>query len=57
MLNGLCTVRVDDVRLRWSLFAVVSTDRRMTAATTVLLRALTQRSRVSAAEVPAVATV
>ena len=56
MLNGLCAVPVDDAQLRWTLSTAVSTDRRMTAATTVLLCALTQRSHVSAAEVPAVAT-
>ena len=52
MLNGLCTIRVDDDRLRWSLSAVVSTDRRVTAATTVLLRALTQQSQGKYLEVP-----
>jgi DNA-binding transcriptional LysR family regulator len=55
MLNGLCAVPVDDSRLRWTLSAAVCTDRRMTAAATVLLGALIQRSRAS--EAPAVATV
>jgi DNA-binding transcriptional LysR family regulator len=41
MLSGLCAVPVDDARLRWTLFAAVCTDRRRTAATAVLLRALT----------------
>jgi DNA-binding transcriptional LysR family regulator len=45
MLAGLCAVPVDDARLRWTLSAAVCTDRRMTAAATVLLDALTQRSR------------
>jgi DNA-binding transcriptional LysR family regulator len=56
MLNGLCAIPVDDAQLRWTLSTAVRTDRRMTAATTVLLRALTQRSHVSAAQVPAIAT-
>ena len=47
MLAGLCAVPVDDARLRWTLSAAVCTDRRMTAAATVLLDALTQRSRKS----------
>jgi len=57
MLDGLCAVPVDDARLRWTLFAAVCTDRRMTAATAVLLRAFTQRSHVNAAQAPAIATV
>jgi DNA-binding transcriptional LysR family regulator len=44
MLAGLCAVLVDDARLRWTLSAAVCTDRRMTAATTVLLDTLTRRS-------------
>ncbi len=57
MLFGLRAIPVDEPRLRWTLFAAVCTDRRMTAATAVLLRALTQRSHVNAAQAPAVATV
>jgi DNA-binding transcriptional LysR family regulator len=45
MLAGLCAVPVDDTRLRWTLSAAVCTDRRMTAAATVLLDTLTRRSR------------
>ena len=45
MLAGLCAVPVDDARLRWTLSAAVCTDRRMTAAATVLLDALTRQSR------------
>ena len=45
MLTGLCAVPVDDSRLRWTLSAAVCTDRQRTAATIVLLDALTQRSR------------
>ena len=56
MLNGLCAIPVDDARLRWTLSTAVCTERRMTAATTVLLRALTQESYVGAAQAPAVAT-
>ncbi|HEX3513753.1 MAG TPA: LysR family transcriptional regulator [Trebonia sp.] len=56
MLNGLRAVPVDEVRLRWSLSAAVCTDRRMTAAATVLLRALTQRSRACPAEPAAIAS-
>ena len=56
MLNELCAVPVDDAQLRWTLSTAVCTNRRMTAAATALLRALTQRSQVSAALVPAVAT-
>lgn len=44
MLTGLCAVPVDDPRLRWTLSAAVCTDRRMTAATSVLLDTLTRRS-------------
>ena len=44
MLAGLCAVPVDDARLRWTLSAAVCTDRRMTAATTVLLDTLIRRS-------------
>ena len=40
MLTGLRTVAVEDSRLRWTLFAAVCADRRMTAATKVLLDAL-----------------
>jgi DNA-binding transcriptional LysR family regulator len=53
MLSGLCAVPVDDPRLRWTLSTAVCTERRMTAATTVLLRALTQRARIGASEAPA----
>jgi DNA-binding transcriptional LysR family regulator len=45
MLDGLCVVPVDDSRLRWTLSAAVCTGRQMTAAATVLLGALIQRSR------------
>jgi DNA-binding transcriptional LysR family regulator len=55
ILNGLCAVPVDDVRLRWTLSAAVSTERRRTAAATVLLRALTQPCRARRAEPAAVA--
>jgi DNA-binding transcriptional LysR family regulator len=44
MMAGLCAVPVDDTRLRWTLSAAVCTDRRMTAATTVLLDTLTRQS-------------
>jgi DNA-binding transcriptional LysR family regulator len=44
MLAGLCAVHVDDARLRWTLSAAICTDRRMTAATTVLLDTLIRRS-------------
>ena len=55
MLNGLCAIPVDDARLRWTLSTAVCTDRRMTAATTVLLRALIQAARDRPAELVAVA--
>jgi DNA-binding transcriptional LysR family regulator len=45
VLTGLCAVPVEDARLRWTLSAAVCTDRRMTAAATVLLDALTRQSR------------
>jgi DNA-binding transcriptional LysR family regulator len=45
MLAGLRAVRVDDSRLTWTLSAAVCTDRRMTAAATVLLDALTRQAR------------
>ena len=48
MLNGLCAIPVDDPRLRWTLSTAVSTDRRMTAATTALLHAFIQRAPGSA---------
>jgi DNA-binding transcriptional LysR family regulator len=57
MLNGLRAIPVDDAGLRWTLSTAVSTERRMTAATTVLLSAFTQRSYVGAGQSPAVATV
>jgi DNA-binding transcriptional LysR family regulator len=44
MLNGLCAIPVDDPRLRWTLCAAVSTDRRITAATAALLHAFIQRA-------------
>jgi len=44
MLGDLRAIAVDDPRLRWPLSAAVSTSRRMTAATTVVLDALTSRS-------------
>lgn len=44
MLAGLRAVPVDDPRLRWTLSAAICTDRRMTAATKVLLDALTRGS-------------
>lgn len=50
MLAGLCAVAVDDSRLRWTLSAAVCTDRRMTAATTVLLDALTTGAAVTSPE-------
>ena len=43
MLAGLRAISVDDRRLRWPLSAAVCTDRRLTAATTVVLEALTRR--------------
>jgi DNA-binding transcriptional LysR family regulator len=55
MLNGLCAIPVDDARLRWTLSTAVCIDRRMTAATTVLLRALIQAARDRPAELVAVA--
>jgi DNA-binding transcriptional LysR family regulator len=55
MLNGLSAIPVDDPRLRWTLSTAVSTDRRMTAATTALLHALIQRASGSAAQASAVA--
>jgi len=42
MLAGLRAIPVDDRRLRWPLSAAVCTDRRLTAATTVVLEALTR---------------
>jgi DNA-binding transcriptional LysR family regulator len=45
MLAGLRAVRVDDSRLTWTLSAAVCTDRRITAAATVLLDALTRHAR------------
>ncbi len=44
LLAGLCAIPVDDCRLCWTLSAAVCTDRRMTAATIVLLDALIRRS-------------
>jgi DNA-binding transcriptional LysR family regulator len=44
MLDGLCAVPVDDPRMRWTLSAAVCTDRRMNAATAVVLNALTRGS-------------
>jgi DNA-binding transcriptional LysR family regulator len=44
MLEGLCAVSVDEPRMRWTLSAAVCTDRRMSAATAVLLAALTRGS-------------
>ena len=44
MLAGLRAVPVDDSRLCWTLSAAVCTDRRMTAATAVLLDARTRGS-------------
>jgi DNA-binding transcriptional LysR family regulator len=41
---GLLAVPVDDARLRWSLSAAVSASRQPTAATTAVLRALSQAS-------------
>jgi DNA-binding transcriptional LysR family regulator len=46
---GLRSVPVADPRLRWSLSAAISASRRPTAATTALLRALTQASAPSPA--------
>lgn len=57
MLAGLCAVPVDDARLRWTLSAAVCTDRRMTAAATVLLDTLTRRSRACPQEIDASAAV
>ena len=53
MLAGLCAVHVDDARLRWTLSAAVCTDRRMTAATTVLLDTLIRRSHACPQELAA----
>ena len=50
MLDGLCAVPVDDPRMRWVLSAAVCTDRRMSAATAVLLNALTRESAARAVE-------
>ena len=44
MLDGLCAVPVDDPRMRWTLSAAVCTDRRMNAATAVVLNAFTRGS-------------
>ena len=44
MLAGLRAIPVDDCRLRWTLSAAVSTDRRLTAATQAVLEVLTLRS-------------
>jgi DNA-binding transcriptional LysR family regulator len=44
MLAGLRVVPIEDSRLRWTLSAAVSADRRMTAATQVLLDALIEAS-------------
>jgi DNA-binding transcriptional LysR family regulator len=41
---GLRSVPLDDPRLRWNLSAAISASRRSTAATSALLRALTQAS-------------
>jgi len=48
MLADLRAIPVDDPRLRWTLYAAVCADRRMTAATTVLLDTLTRRARLPA---------
>lgn len=56
MRRGLHAISVDDDRLRRTLSAAVCTDRRMTAAATVLLRALTQRSRPAPAEPASIAS-
>jgi DNA-binding transcriptional LysR family regulator len=50
MLAGLCAVPVDDPRMRWVLSAAVCTDRRMSAATAVVLDALTRGSATRALE-------
>lgn len=50
MLAGLCAVPVDDPRMCWVLSAAVCTDRRMSAATAVLLNALTRGSATRAVE-------
>jgi DNA-binding transcriptional LysR family regulator len=39
---GLLAVPVDDARLRWNLSAAISASRQPTAATTAMLRALSQ---------------
>jgi hypothetical protein len=44
MLAGLRAVPIEDSRLCWTLSAAVSADRRMTAATQVLLDALIEAS-------------
>jgi DNA-binding transcriptional LysR family regulator len=44
MLDGLRAVPVDDPRMRWTLSAAVCTVRRMSAATAVVLNALTRGS-------------
>jgi len=53
--QGLLAVPVDDARLQWSLSAAVSTDRRLTAAVTMVLKALTMRSRLCGPENASVA--
>jgi DNA-binding transcriptional LysR family regulator len=50
LLAGLRAIPVDDQRLRWSLSAAVCTDRRLTAATTVVLEALTKGAKKCAGE-------
>ncbi|HMD92057.1 MAG TPA: LysR family transcriptional regulator substrate-binding protein, partial [Trebonia sp.] len=56
MLSGLRAVPVDDLRLRWTLSAAVCTDRRITAAATVLLDTLIQKSSLPREPGEAVAT-
>jgi DNA-binding transcriptional LysR family regulator len=53
MLTGLCAVHVEDARLRWTLSAAICTDRRMTAASTVLLDTLIRQSHACPQEVAA----
>jgi DNA-binding transcriptional LysR family regulator len=48
-VSGLRALRVDDPRLCWDLAAAVSTERRLTAAATVLLGALIKRSGIPSA--------
>ena len=50
ILDGLVAVPVSDPKLSWNLSAAVSVERRLSAAASVLLGALTQNSRVPVPE-------